>query len=80
MSESEKWQRIGEAFGRGIAEGIKSTGLDDAVRGLFAFVYGKCRMCDQPLGGSSPDQVCETCHASEVLATALDTTAPKAEA
>lgn len=64
MSESRRWAKIGEAMGRAIAEGIRAGGFDSIVRRAFASVYGKCRRCDQPLGGESPEKVC---HAAEVL-------------
>ncbi len=69
MSESKKWEKIGEAFGRGLAAAIEKHGpaLADAIRDLYASLYGKCRRCDQPLGGESPEKICEPCHAAEVL-------------
>lgn len=69
MSESEKWRRIGEDIGRALAEGIEAVAkpLADAVREHYAALYGRCRRCDAPLGGPSPEKVCEPCHAAEVL-------------
>ncbi len=68
MSESKKWEAIGEAFGRAIASGINSVPMVAAtIRAHYAKAYGKCRRCDAPLGGPSPEQVCETCHADETL-------------
>lgn len=71
MSESEKWRKVGEELGRDIADGIERAGLPDAVRSIFAALFGKCRVCDAPLGGHSPEQICETCHAAEVLRAAM---------
>lgn len=67
MSESDKWRKRGEDIGRGMAEAVEKHGLADAIRAVFAFLYGKCRVCDAPLGGPSPEKICEPCHAAEVL-------------
>lgn len=67
-----KWEAIGAKFGQAAADFINGlgAGISDTIRGLYASAYGKCRRCDKPLGGESPDKICETCHADEVLAAA----------
>lgn len=67
MSESDKWRKIGEGIGERFAAGINALGLGDTVRAHFAAKYGVCRRCEVPLGGPSPEQVCEGCHADEAL-------------
>lgn len=55
--------RIGEALGR-----LLDPIIGDRLRARYAATFGNCRVCDKPLGGASRDQVCETCHAGELLA------------
>jgi len=59
----------GERIGLALAKALAPAG--DAVRALFAARFGKCRVCDAPLAGPSPDQVCVGCHAGEALGEAM---------
>jgi hypothetical protein len=59
---------FGAAIGRGLAAMVDALGLGDAIRNHYAAKYGKCRVCGAPLGGESPEQICEPCHAGEILA------------
>jgi hypothetical protein len=63
---------LGRLLGEGLARLLDSIpGAGDAMRAAFAKKYGVCRVCKAPLGGYSPQQICEPCHAGEVLAQGL---------
>ena len=61
---------LGTMIGAALGRAVEAMGLGDRIRASYAAKYGSCRRCDAPLGGSSPERVCETCHADEALATA----------
>lgn len=67
--KSPDWHAAGEKLGLAIARALAPAG--NAIRAAFAARYGKCRVCEAPLAGPSPDQVCEGCHAGEVLGEAM---------
>ena len=64
MSRAED---IGAAIGRALGRAVEVLGLGDAIRDRYAAEFGRCRRCDAPLGGRSPERVCETCHVDEAL-------------
>jgi len=63
------WRARGGALGGALARVLAPAG--DAIRAAFAARFGKCRVCDAPLAGKSPDQVCVGCHAGEALGEAM---------
>ena len=73
------WERLGAAFGRWLASAIEAVELGPNVRAAYASRYGICRVCKDSLGGPSPEQICERCHAGEVCAAAFGG-GPKADA
>ena len=54
--------KLGGAFAAMLSEPAK-----DAIRSYYARKFGVCRRCQAPLGGASPEQICEPCHADEAL-------------
>lgn len=60
------WKAIGEKFGKALA-GLVPESAKKKVRADYVKRFGKCRRCEAPLGGPSPEQICEDCHADEVL-------------
>lgn len=66
---SDQARAAGERLGLALAQALAPVG--DAIRAAFAARYGKCRSCDAPLAGPSPDQICTDCHAGEVLGEAM---------
>lgn len=78
MSKPIDWEALGRGIGEALAKGVEASGLGPVARDMFSAAYGKCRVCDAPLGGASPDRICETCHAGEVLAQAIGGKAPPA--
>jgi hypothetical protein len=68
---ADRWRALGTKIGAGLGTAINGLGLGDAIRSLVAAKYGVCRVCKSVLGGASPEQICEECHASEMLAAAL---------
>lgn len=59
------WKKIG-VVGRAIANAIPES-AKDRIRADYVKRFGKCRRCEAPLSGPSPDQICTTCHADEAL-------------
>lgn len=59
---SDLGKKLGEAFASMLSEPAK-----EAIRSYCARKFGVCRRCRAPLGGESPEQICETCHADEAL-------------
>lgn len=57
---------LGTAIGTKIGEAVKSWAASP-MRAIFAWAYGSCRVCAAPLGGHSPEKICEPCHAGEML-------------
>ena len=55
--------RIGDALGK-----VLDPLIGDRMRAAARARYGACRVCDAPLAGESPEHICETCHAGEVIA------------
>lgn len=72
------WQDFGAAIGRMLAGAVERVGLGDRVRAEYAARFGKCRRCEAPLAGPSPEQVCEGCHADEALGSLARDDAPDA--
>ncbi len=64
------WRALGSAIGTALAKASPAA-VGDAVRAHYAAKFGVCRTCQAPLGGESPEQICEPCHAAEVLGEAL---------
>jgi hypothetical protein len=65
------WKLIGESIGAAVGRACESVGLGDAIRAHYAKEFGVCRTCGAALGGPSPEQICEPCHAAEALARGL---------
>lgn len=61
-----KSESLGRRLGHALAM-LLGPMVGDAVRASYAAKYGICRSCARPLAGASPSQICESCHASEVL-------------
>lgn len=61
------WNAIGAKLGAALARLVDAAGGGDAVRARYAAKFGVCRRCEAPLGGPSPEQICEACHADELL-------------
>lgn len=61
---------IGRGLGAKLA-GLLSDKQKEQIRALFVAKFGRCHVCEQPLAGASPSQICEECHAGEVLAAGL---------
>jgi Zn finger protein HypA/HybF involved in hydrogenase expression len=61
------WNGLAAGIGRAIAEALPES-LKERIRGSYAAKHGRCRRCKRPLAGASPSQICETCHADELLA------------
>jgi hypothetical protein len=45
--------------------------LRNRIRAGYAELYGVCRVCQEPMGGPSPEQICTDCHAGEAAAMAF---------
>lgn len=61
------WRALGAQVGAALARFVDAAGGSDRVRAHYAAKFGTCRRCAAPLGGASPEQICEACHADEVL-------------
>lgn len=57
---------IGAMIGRALAALVPES-MKARIRARYAQRFGTCRRCDAPLSGSSPQQICEPCHADELL-------------
>lgn len=64
--EMTDWRKIGERLGRAVAALVPES-AKKRVRASYVEKYGKCRRCEAPLSGPSPEQICETCHPDELL-------------
>jgi hypothetical protein len=80
---NEKWRKLGERIGEQIGRALASlipADLGEQIREACAAAYGRCRVCSAPLSGHSPEQICTTCHADELLARMNDESAEEREA
>lgn len=64
------FRALGARLGVALAKLVPPAAAEQ-IRASYAKRFGVCRVCREPLGGPSPEQICEECHAGEVLGEAI---------